>query len=974
MRRSILVVALWLGFAWPSMSAVVTIQNDYYQYRFDTANGLKLTALYSSFSGGDLLVDTSNGYLGALDDASGRSTLSAMNVTQVDQAAGETAFHLSGDRYQCVLRIAHDSAPPTTWTLNVTNTSGAGADLLLSFPILTGLSAPDDLVHTEIFHGHNGATFLRTPGTVRSRQGFSFPLMDMYHKTLGGLYLIVKDRTQILKGYDAIKTGYTTGWEDKDSNYSTEAKAADLFKFSQGCGFAVTYRKTFLPNQSTYQTQPATVGVHPGRWDAAWHNYRAWLDSVAPARPAPRWFREVFISKALHQQHYHAGDTYELEKNVKTFDGPYTLFSLNHWMDNRGDYNVRTDWGGPDPLKQAMAALRLNTSVRCDLYLEGSLASVTSQVGIAHGGDWPKLKSGIRSSTGGTSSEWSMCPGSGWREYLAQTIARVIEQTDPDVIYMDGVGLSYDTCEDTAHDHPYKDGWQVAVGKLFKTVADAADEVKPGIPLYSEFWSSDLNSRLVSGTFAPNVERGVNTTAAGSKLTLTGTNLFRFYFPDFKFMEIASQNEEAISMALFNGNGFHHFFDKTELYPFLNECTRVWGQNIDAWMAEEPEPLVDTGNDQVFMNKFPDSPKAIYTLWNVGGSNLTDAPLAVPSRDGFHCVDLFNHRELARNGENLLVDVPLKKVSIFAELPRRLAVHSLADGSFKASWSALSQPSLLVWARPIVPLEPATVVFEDNFDGAAGKIDAYKWIDMGYVSLTGNGTALFIKGHTNWSNFRNGFGWDYTKPHTFELAFRFPSYTGTIPTQDFFMAGNTEGNAPTQPNFEFYQYGKKTIVSYSYDVGSASLTSTDMKPMFKPDMAHEYNVIQLVTCKDWRRFYVNGKLYCEIPGAPASDPATRVALGIEGNDNLYMEADYVKVYEGDASPGGYGAGDWESQPVAVSIGANSVAFDPRTLFNADQFAEMSIQLLDGGQLVDEWVGLSPEPERNAAGPGWEFLK
>ena len=95
-----------------------------------------------------------------------------------------------------------------------------------------------------------------------------------------------------------------------------------------------------------------------------------------------------------------------------------------------------------------------------------------------------------------------MCPGSGWREYLAQTIARMIQQTDPDVIYMDGVGLSYDTCEDTAHDHPYKDGWHVAVGNL----------------LSGTMWASEMSTRRRMVGEAAGPHRIVNAIALDSAL------------------------------------------------------------------------------------------------------------------------------------------------------------------------------------------------------------------------------------------------------------------------------------------------------------------------------------------------------------------------------------------------------------------------------------------------------------------------
>ena len=132
------------------------------------------------------------------------------------------------------------------------------------------------LQNTEFYHGLNGGMFGKEPVYLRGPHGYTFPILDIYDKRLGGLYLISQDTSHGLRGYDIIKKASGETPKVCDECYFGEAKANDLFEFDEGCGMAITYREVELGPGSEYVTPAVAVGVHPYRWERAWESYRAW--------------------------------------------------------------------------------------------------------------------------------------------------------------------------------------------------------------------------------------------------------------------------------------------------------------------------------------------------------------------------------------------------------------------------------------------------------------------------------------------------------------------------------------------------------------------------------------------------------------------------------------------------------------------------------------------------------------------------
>ncbi|MHC1769135.1 MAG: DUF6259 domain-containing protein [Verrucomicrobiia bacterium] len=728
---------------WPGQAAAtvelgpgqVVLRNEHYRYVFDTGQGLKLRELFNRYTADNDVKDPTALYLGLIDAAGDRVTLNTMRVAKTRIASeGQVEFTLENSAWHCLLTIAGNDTPETRWTLAIRHAGANPARVKVVFPLLSGLVPGPSLEDTWFHHGLNGLMIGRQPVHLRGASGYSFPVMDIFNKRLGGLYMITEDPDQHLKGYELIKKEAGKTPRLYSESHWEPTRAEGVFAHNWGCGMAVVQGLHLLNSNETYETPPVVIGVHPGRWEKAWESYRDWLRSQTRFRSdnTVDWWRQVYVSKAIHQQHFWKDNQFDWAGTIRPFDRN-TYFDINHWMNNRGDYRFRLDHGGAVAWKTQLAWLR-RQNIHSALYLEACCVNPLSEVGRAHP-DWAVLNGATRSQEKGEgnpprpeSREYNMCAGSPWRDYLAATTARVLRESEADAIYLDSMALRFYFCDDEQHDHPAGQGWHRNVGEALRRVTQAIDQVKPNTPLYCEFYSSDLNAQYLHGSYCPMVAVARNLTGQGFDFCRTGTCLFRFYFPKFKMIEICDLNEANLGLALFNGNGVHEFFDKPERWPYLEECARIWEQNAEAFASNEPEALLETGQADLFMNRFPDGRKTIYTLWNCSSQPLKQTPLALKPKPGCHYVELFSHRAFETRGDHVLVDVPAAGLAVMAEVPAILRLEKTATGDVVAACQgAFAEPRLLAcvkvgaqWLEKTVPFEVPPVPTNDNDQSVAG--------------------------------------------------------------------------------------------------------------------------------------------------------------------------------------------------------------------------------------------------------------
>ncbi len=183
-------------------------------------------------------------------------------------------------------------------------------------------------------------------------------------------------------------------------------------------------------------------------------------------------------------------------------------------------------------------------------------------------------------------------------------------------------------------------------GSSSKELQEAADQVKKGVVMYSE------------GMAIPKDMPGIVAGRVHNALYYPPMlNLNKFIKPEFAIFRVAEQYKERIrrefATSFFNGYGteLNVFQAGTpdwveEDYRFLGQTTRILRENSSVFLNTNYTPLIPTTRDGIFVNKWQDSTKILYTIFSLIPEGFRGPLFEVQPRKGYHFVDLWNHREL----------------------------------------------------------------------------------------------------------------------------------------------------------------------------------------------------------------------------------------------------------------------------------------------------------------------------------------
>ncbi|MDZ4714158.1 MAG: SUMF1/EgtB/PvdO family nonheme iron enzyme [Cytophagales bacterium] len=185
----------------------------------------------------------------------------------------------------------------------------------------------------------------------------------------------------------------------------------------------------------------------------------------------------------------------------------------------------------------------------------------------------------------------------------------------------------------------------------------AADEVRPGVVMYSE------------GMAVPKDMQGIVSGRVHNALYYPPMlNLNKLIQPDFSIFRVAEVFKEPIlreyGVAFFNGYGTEinqfapgHPEWEAEQYRFLGRTSRILRENSPNFHGKNFHPLVTTLRDSIWVNQWPTEKKIIYTIWSTKPEGLHGPLFEITPREGFHWVDLWNHREaevIQRGGKHFV--------------------------------------------------------------------------------------------------------------------------------------------------------------------------------------------------------------------------------------------------------------------------------------------------------------------------------
>jgi hypothetical protein len=388
---------------------------------------------------------------------------------------------------------------------------------------------------------------------------------------------------------------------------------------------------------------------HEGDWHAAFYAFKKYIrdnfDFTYYKRPIQDRYKQRFIS---HFTFLYSHEIYDPETNT---------FKIHEFLDegeiNFGGYDYMLLW-------HDYPRLGLDNRDQFDFYdeLPGGLAGLRKMVDEAHSRDvqvfipykpWDRMK--------------------GRNDHFKQE-AGIAKAIGADGIFLDTMDKS---------------------DISFRTEVDA---VSKDIVFVSEGRTDLEAAELVTGSWN---QSGPATNK------MPNIDLFRFVFPEHNVHNInrgARKRDELILNALFNGVGFivwEDIFGEINKYSWnerimIQRYNRIIHENRDAYLTDNPIPLIDALHPKLFVNEFAIDSKAVYPAYQLDRADvsryiddrLIGPFLEVDHPNNWHFVDVWNHQTIPverEGGKTRLVfpEEPTDVMSCIVGFPKNLAVE-VSDG------------------------------------------------------------------------------------------------------------------------------------------------------------------------------------------------------------------------------------------------------------------------------------------------------
>ena len=175
---------------------------------------------------------------------------------------------------------------------------------------------------------------------------------------------------------------------------------------------------------------------------------------------------------------------------------------------------------------------------------------------------------------------------------------------------------------------------------------NAADSVKQGIIMYSEGMAV---TKDMPGILSGRVHNAIFRSPV--------LNLNKFIKPDFAIFRVVVLNRGRIhrdlAISFFNGYGTEiNTFDPgrpdwlEDEYLYLGRTTRLLRENSSVFLNKDWVPLIQTLHDSIWVNKWLDGRKTLYTVFSLNPEGVSGPLFEVDSLEDYHFVSLWNHTEL----------------------------------------------------------------------------------------------------------------------------------------------------------------------------------------------------------------------------------------------------------------------------------------------------------------------------------------
>lgn len=706
----------------------ITLTSPSVRCTFNTDGKLRMTSLFNEFTKTEMLrspedvllfmVEVGEKRYGGSRDFICESVTATANgfVAELTLAQPALAAELTATVDDEGLRLG----------MVLSNAGDAPVDFKLAFPHMAGLVVSDEATDDYYFYPWGGGIIAKRPALIRRSYGdheAMYQVMDVFSPAKGaGLSVRVDDSEGWHKTLALRKHVSGRGEENADR---LNMKVRDEFKPAnsltqdvEGTALAYEYQRRTREPGGSFAPATAVIAGHPGDWHVAMQRYADWAHRVWEFRPYPSklrtchnmmaagWgtgylFRDGAYRTDIIKPHTDCIELMswwdwsnlgpwstpmdqldtvmtpaEIERWKTYFvDDPVTGEKM--WNNQPGDYRTYNPrFGGLPAFREAIKTYHDLGAGLVTLYTDPFRLDDACETGQAHGEEW-----GVVGTDGEKTRSymvWNPCHDlPAVREWVAETMGRVMRETGADGIRLDEYGHRGWACYDKSHDHTYAEWgitqWNKAVAETCRMVHEEMDKVRPDLVLTTEHPGYDYLMQYLEGCITYDL------TVQASPLRPLECNAQRFYFPECKAYELDHRGADLKDHKKFwNGEESFGRYYPLNFYAILAE-------NEDVYQSRDAYPLLVTpGSAQfVYVNRFSGAGKTMYHLYNATGHTFEGTALAVSLGDGEHLFDMLACSEIVPEMRDDLafVSVYLARddVACVAKLPRRLSVSREGD-------------------------------------------------------------------------------------------------------------------------------------------------------------------------------------------------------------------------------------------------------------------------------------------------------
>ena len=599
----------------------IKIDNHAYRMEIDAKSGCSITSLYHKIAQKEML-----------SQPTALFALQAGGIKIAPEQLHFETFNASSDNLELVYSIKTESgllgarvniksitASESTLSCVIENIGYNEQSIRLRFPDLQGLKISDDPDDNFYLFPRKRAAWSNKPVKLSSDHSGEFPLqfMDLYSESLAcGFALHSRDQHLIVKKY--------------------------LFEKGQsGSRMGIEYGAdrpiTIKPKQG-FATSPSVLQFHSGDWHVAFQSYKSWCKTWYKPNPRTRSIlKDVFICRRdypiggtgylfdIKNNHYTLPNL--IEESVQDLGG-IDMIDISSWAYSEkfgrvGEYE-KYELGGKEDFRNGIRESH-DLNIPVGLYFESYLLDPRSTAGSKYGKDWQVIDKNYKPKTWPGNEEMYMCPfAPDWRDFLSQSMLSVANDTEVNAVYMDqyGYGNRNNICFSPDHGHSLGEHPILGEHGMLRQVRQTLNKSERPVALYTEQVPNDISSQFVDAAFDYSFWRERNYQSP-AKL-----HLFRFAFPSFKIVQLfhpgidprAASAEDA-KLCFFYGEamwlkGRAKSWFSSECRQFIKKSHRIFHDHIDAFTAQDIEPMIPTHQPGLYANRFKGENETIITLYN----------------------------------------------------------------------------------------------------------------------------------------------------------------------------------------------------------------------------------------------------------------------------------------------------------------------------------------------------------------------